>query len=218
MARNDYYCWSFVFPILLMFMQEWKKAAKRLGWYGYFPKSGGKYYGRRQRRPYNCEPDVRATQMAWRQAILDISAEYLADPQGSQYIERAEDAINELYGYDLVKSKVMFKPTLAVQDPFRATFIGALSYFVGYEATQDRGGIEEDKGFAIAGGDTWSEVEFEDNQTSCVGDVALSQGYYYFTNAADQSRTGVEYSFVYKKVQGKLKIIVHHSSLPAPTR
>ena len=133
-------------------MQEWEKAAKRLGWYGYFPKNAAKWYGRRQRRPYNCEPDVEATQSAWRQAILDISAEYLADPQGSQYIERAEDAINELYAYGI--AKVMFKPTLAVQDPFRPTFIGALSYFVGYEATQDRGGVEEDKGFAVAGGDT----------------------------------------------------------------
>ena len=185
-----------MFPIPI---QEWKTAAKRLGWYGVFPKLAGKWfrpYARHQRKAYNCEPDVEATQSAWRQAILDISAEYRADPQGSGYVDRAEDAINELDGYDI--AKVMFKPTLAVQDPFRPTF-------------------EEDKGFAIAGGDTWREVEFENNQTSCVRDVALSQGYYYFTNDADGSRTGVEYSFVYKKVLGKLKIIVHHSSPPAPT-
>ena len=189
-------------------VQAWKKVSKHLGWYGLFPK--------RRRAGYNCEAEVEATQSAWRQAILDISAAYRNDAQSSQYVELAEDAINELYGYDI--GKVMFKPTLAVQDPFRPTFIGALSYFVGYEATQDRGGIEEDKGFAIASGDTWSEVEFDNNQTSCVGDVALSQGYYYFTNYVSGNTTGVEYSFVYKRILGKMKILIHHSSLPAPTR
>ena len=185
-------------------MQAWKKAAKHPG-----------YYVKRRRASYDCEGEVAATQSAWRQAILDISAAFRDDPQSSQYVEVAEDAIHELYGYDI--GKVMFKPTLAVQDPFRPTFIGALSYFVGYEATQDRGGIEEDKGFAIASGDTWSEVVFENNQTSCVGDVALSQGYYYFTNFASNVTTGVEYSFIYKRILGKMKILIHHSSLPAPT-
>ena len=161
----------------------------------------------------SCEEDVEATQTAWKDAILSISASYRDDPNSPQYIHLAEQAIQKLYGYDI--ATVMFKPTLAVQEPFRPTYIGALSYFVGYIPTKARSGIEEDKGFAVASGDTWSEVEFENNQTSCVGDVAYSQGYYYFTNAVSNSRTGVEYSFVYKKTWWGLKIIVHHSSLPA---
>ncbi len=153
-----------------------------------------------------CEEDVQATQAAWKDAILSISAAYRQDKSSSLYIDLAKEAIEKLYGYNI--DIVMFKPTLAVQEPFRATFEGALSYFV-------RGSIEEDKGFAIAAGDTWSKVEFENNQTSCVGDVAYSQGYYYFTNAVSKIRTGVEYSFVYKRTWWGLKIIVHHSSLPA---
>ena len=181
-------------------IRQYKKAGYRIRQY---KKAGWR----------SCEEDVEATQTAWKDAILSISASYRDDPNSPQYIHLAEQAIQKLYGYDI--ATVMFKPTLAVQEPFRPTYIGALSYFVGYIPTKARGGIEEDKGFAIAAGDTWSEVEFENNQTSCVGDVAYSQGYYYFTNAVSESRTGVEYSFVYKKTWWGLKIIVHHSSLPA---
>ena len=193
---------------------------KKAGYSGYrihqYKKAGYSGYWIRQYKKAgwrSCEEDVEATQTAWKDAILSISASYRDDPNSPQYIHLAEQAIQKLYGYDI--ATVMFKPTLAVQEPFRPTYIGALSYFVGYIPTKARGGIEEDKGFAIAAGDTWSEVEFENNQTSCVGDVAYSQGYYYFTNAVSNSRTGVEYSFVYKKTWWGLKIIVHHSSLPA---
>ncbi|CAE7524443.1 Cdkl4 [Symbiodinium necroappetens] len=97
--------------------------------------------------------------------------------------------------------------------PFRPTAQGALSYFVGNNATNDYaggGGIPEDKGFAIASGDTWAKVLFFNDQISCVGDVALAQGYYYFTNAASKADIGVEYTFVYKKIgEDQLKIIVY---------
>ena len=162
----------------------------------------------------DCVENVEAIQKEWKEAILDISASYRDDPQSSDYVQLAEDAINHLYGYDV--DEVLFKPTLAVEEPFRPTFIGALSYFVGYNATQNRGGFPEDTGFAIAAGDTFSKVLFFNDLVSCEGDLALAQGYYYFKNFQSGIETGVEYSFVYKKFAGKWKILVHHSSLPAP--
>ena len=169
------------------------------------------YYRQKKSR---CVEDVEAIQKEWKEAILDISASYRDDPQSSDYVQLAEDAINHLYGYDV--DEVLFKPTLAVEEPFRPTFIGALSYFVGYNATQNRGGFPEDTGFAIAAGDTFSKVLFFNDLVSCEGDLALAQGYYYFKNFQSGIETGVEYSFVYKKFAGKWKILVHHSSLPAP--
>ena len=167
---------------------------------------------------WNCEADVHAAQQDWKDAILDISAAYRENTTSSDFVTIATEAIQALYGYDI--GPVTFKPTLAVDQPFRPTAQGALSYFVGNDATNDYaggGGIPEDSGFAIAGGDTWSKVLFFNDQISCVGDVALAQGYYYFTNATSKQDVGVEYTFVYKKIEeGQLKIIVHHSSLPAP--
>ena len=162
----------------------------------------------------SCEERVAAAQEAWKYAILNISEAFRQNALYPNYVQLAADTIDKLYNYD--NGKVLFKPTLAAQDPFRDDFIGALSYFVGYEATKEQGGFPEDSGFAIKGGETWSNVTFENNLTNCLGDVALSQGYYYFTAADSGNITGVEYSFVYKQMKtGELKIIAHHSSLPA---
>ena len=162
-------------------------------------------------KPYSCSKSISATQKAWQKTILDISNSYLEDGPDGDYIEIAEDRINELYGYDI--GPVMFKPTKAAVDPFRPTFIGALSYFVGYDALSPTG-YKEDGGFAINDGQGWKEVVIENNETSCVGDFAIAQGNYYFTNETSDT-VKVEYSWVYKIVdKDNLKIIVHHSSLP----
>ena len=162
---------------------------------------------------HSCYLAIKEAQTAWANAILKVTEEY---PNGP-FIEAAETAIHDLYGYDI--GTVMFKPTKAKEVPFRHTPSGALSYFVGYEALQNAGqeGIEEDGGFAINDGYGWSKVEINNSDISCVGDFALAHGYYYFTNKTDETKVaGVEYSWVYKKVDGKLKIIVHHSSIPYP--
>ena len=163
-----------------------------------------------------CEQEVDATQKAWKDAILSISESYLVDGPEGDYVQLAEHAIHDLYGYDVKNVNVMFKPTQAAQDPFRPTAVGALSYFVGYEATKDIGGFEEDKGFAIAAGEGWKKILFFNDQVRCVDNLAFAQGYYYFTNAKTGAIVGVEYSFTYKLLEGNWKIIVHHSSLPFP--
>ena len=71
------------------------------------------------------ESHIIEAQQAWGQGIVEIAA---AHASGLDYVQRAKDHINSLYAYDL--GEVLFKPTLAVEQQFRPTFEGALSYFV----------------------------------------------------------------------------------------
>merc|ERR1719210_1400428 len=157
-----------------------------------------------------CYHDITAAQTAWGEAILCISNAYL---EGEDYVGTAQTAIQKLYAYDVESIPVMFKPTLASVDPFRPTFEGALSYFVGYNAIKPKG-FPEDGGFAINKGQGWSKVEFDNDEISCVGDFLFVHGYYYFTNAQTDAVTSVEYSFGYTMWEGSLKIFIHTSTLP----
>merc|ERR1719454_2212514 len=88
-----------------------------------------------------------------------------------------------------------------------------MSYFVGHKAMGR--GHTEDAGFAINGGNGWSEVVFNNHQIALKNGVAIAMGNYYFTSAKDGSKTEVEYTFGYRKNDdGKLRIFLHHSSVP----
>ena len=127
------------------------------------------------------------------------------------YVAAATKAAGELYGYG--RSNVLFKPTKAVEAQFRPTAADAMSYFVGHKAVTD--GHKEDAGFAINGGKGWADVVFDNHQIDVNGDTAIAMGNYYFTSCADGSKTKVEYSFGYKKnADGKVRIFLHHSSVP----
>lgn len=150
-------------------------------------------------RPAISEADVLAAQQVWGEGIVAIASAHTA---GGDYPARAEGLINALYAYGL--TDVMFKPTLAAQDPFRETFDEALSYFIGTEGT-------EDKGFAISG---WTNVRWENNAVYTDSDSAMAMGHYFFARP-DGSETKVEYTFGYVlDGAGELKINLHHSSLP----
>ena len=154
------------------------------------------------------EQEVRTAQKAWADAIKAISKTYL---DGGDYVAAAGKAAGELYGYG--HTNVMFKPTKAKDVPFRPDASQAMSYFVGAKAV--KGGIAEDGGFAINGGKGWSDVVFDNHQIDLNGNVAIAMGTYYFTSAADGSKTKVEYTFGYKKnADGKVRIFLHHSSVP----
>ena len=154
------------------------------------------------------EAEVQAAQKAWADAIKGISKTYL---DGGDYVAAASKAAGELYGYG--HSNVLFKPTKAKDVQFRPTASQAMSYFVGSKAVGD--GISEDGGFAINGGKGWSDVVFDNHQIDLNGNVAIAMGNYYFTSAADGSKTKVEYTFGYKKNEdGKVRISLHHSSVP----
>merc|ERR550514_747316 len=155
--------------------------------------------------------EVRDAQAAWAQAIAHISKTY-AD--GGDYVAAAATAAGELYGYG--HTNVMFKPTKAAEQQFRPMAQDAMSYFVGADAVT--GGIPEDGGFAINGGKGWKSVQFDNHSVELLGNAAIAMGNYYFTCASTGNVSKVEYTFGYKKCfDGKLRIFLHHSSMPYAT-
>merc|ERR1719298_2487 len=156
--------------------------------------------------------EIVEAQKEWGNAIVKISKTYL---DGGDYVAEAAKAAEDLYGYGS-KMDVLFKPTKAAEDPFRPTAEGALSYFIGGDKVD--GGFAEDKGFALGpGGAGWKKVVFDNNKIDLNGNTAQAMGEYYFYSAADGSVSKVEYTFGYKRNEdGKLRIYLHHSSLPYP--
>jgi len=148
---------------------------------------------------------VLAAQKEWGDGIVKIAAAKVND---EDYEQVAHDHIMNLYAYG--SPPVLFKPTLAAEKQFRSTFEGALSYFV---ATNNA--AAEDKGFAIKG---WTAVRFVNEEIIISGSTAMAMGNYFFTNPEGEE-TKVEYSFGYVlDKDGKLRINLHHSSMPYEPR
>jgi len=144
--------------------------------------------------------EVLDAQKQWADGIVAISKVYI---DKGDFKARAEQHLKDLYAYD--QGKVLFKPTLASDDQFRETYDQALSYFVG-------GKIKEDHGFAIK---PWTKVRFGEQEILTDSDSAIAMGNYYFTPQGETKETKVEYTFGYTKDDaGKVRINVHHSSLP----
>ena len=146
--------------------------------------------------------DVVKAQDAWAKGIEHIGKLY---QDGGDYKAAASKMLDDMYAYG--KVKVLFKPTKAAHDQFRETKDQAMSYFVG-------GDNPEDHGFAIQ---PWSKVRFENNEVifNPGGKTAEAMGNYYFTDAKTGNEVKVEYTFGYEKFKdGKVKIFLHHSSLP----
>lgn len=116
--------------------------------------------------------------------------------------EKAKEVVESQYAFD--EGTVLFKPTKAAQRPFRSTKAEAISYFVGGE-------VSEDHGFALQ---PWKKVRFENHDTIIDDDSAVASGEYYFSDKTGEE-TKAEYTFGFiKNHEGKLKINLHHSSLP----
>lgn len=148
------------------------------------------------------EKEVVENQKAWGDGIVAIGKAFR---NKQDYRKIASEHINKFYGYDL--SLVLFKPTLASVEQFRASFDGALSYFVGGNPS-----YKEDKGFAI---NPWTKVRWENAgivNNTC--NMAVAMGNYYFTDLQNKE-TKVEYTIGYVKDSDEnLKMIVHKSSMP----
>merc|ERR1719478_1073069 len=110
------------------------------------------------------EEEVLEAQKLWADSIASISKVYA---EKGDYVEAAGEAAGKLYGYG--KSDVLFKPTKATKNPFRATAEDAMSYFVGAEAMKNNKFKGEDAGFAINGGKGWSNVVFRNHQIDLNG-------------------------------------------------
>jgi len=154
--------------------------------------------------------EIITAQRNWGDALVGISNTYLS---GGDFIVEASKAADQLYGYG--RTDVLFKPTKAADTPFRPTAQGALSYFIGGDKVLT-GGYAEDKGFALGpGGVGWKKVVFDNNKVDLNGNTAQAMGEYYFYPADGGSPAKVEYTFGYKRNDdGKIRIYLHHSSLP----
>lgn len=113
--------------------------------------------------------------------------------------------IDEAYGYQY--GHVLFKPTLTVApQTFRTTRAGALSYLVGGDPS-----FPQDPGFALG---SWRKVGIKNAGIFISGDTATTMGNVMITNK-DGKVTTVDKTWQFvKDDNGKLRIILHHSSLP----
>jgi hypothetical protein len=150
------------------------------------------------------QAEVLAAQQAWGDAIVNIGKTY--DNKGAaEARELAADIIDKTYAYNL--GPVLFKPTLApLPVNIRTTEKGALSYFVGGDAT-----FPSDSGFALKG---WQQVKSDNTAIQLHGATAMTMGNVMFTDKAGQVTT-VDKTWGYiKDDNGDIRIILHHSSLP----
>jgi hypothetical protein len=140
----------------------------------------------------------------WGDALVAISL--ANDQKGLQAATQiAKQVIDGAYSYNL--GPVLFKPTLTSGDhTFRTTRDGALSYFVGQNPK-----FPNDNGFALKG---WRKADIETAAEFIDGDVAMWMGIVTLTDK-NGNKVKVDKSWGYKKgSDGKLRIVLHHSSLP----
>lgn len=150
------------------------------------------------------ESEVLAAQKAWCEALVNISSTHAAQGQAAAK-GLAEKVIDSAYGYQM--GAVLFKPTLTVApQTFRTTRAGALAYFVGGDPA-----FPKDTGFALKG---WTKCDVANSAIFIAGDSATTMGNVHITGK-DGKVTTVDktWNFV-KDDSGKLRIVVHHSSLP----
>ena len=150
------------------------------------------------------EAEVLAAQSAWCQALVQISKTGAEQGQAAAKA-LAEQVIDAAYGYNL--GPVLFKPTLTVApQTFRTTREGALAYFVGGDSA-----FPNDSGFALKG---WTACRAENAAIHINGDVATTMGNVMITGKYGKVKT-VDKTWTFNKTDdGKLRIVLHHSSLP----
>jgi hypothetical protein len=151
--------------------------------------------------------EVLAAQQAWCDALVKIGQLYV---DSGDYRGFANQVLTDAYNYD--SGKVFFKPTLAFGDQtFRNDKKGALAYFVGGDPD-----YPDDKGFALT---PWVKARFENTGgqkqgIQIYGSIAITMGNVWCTDKNGKD-TMVDKTWVFKKGKdGKLRIIVHKSSLP----
>ena len=149
------------------------------------------------------EAEVLAAQQGWCDALLEISSVHESSGQPAAQ-KLAEQIIDAAYGYQM--GAVLFKPTLTVNpQTFRTDRAGAVSYFVGGNPEYPK-----DSGFALKG---WKKCEIDNAAIFIAGDSATTMGKVHFTNGAG-AVTSVDKTWKFVKDDaGRLRIVVHHSSL-----
>lgn len=151
--------------------------------------------------------EVNAAQQAWCDALVKIGK---IKEEGGDYKAFANQVLSDAYNYDF--GKVFFKPTLAYGDQtFRNDKKGALAYFVGGDPD-----YPNDKGFALT---PWVKARYDNagknnEGIQIYGSIAITMGNVWVTDK-NGKEVMVDKTWVFKKGKdGKLRIIVHKSSLP----
>ncbi len=148
--------------------------------------------------------EVEAAQKAWGEALIAISKTY--DERGLAAAKAlANNVLDSAYGYN--SGPVLFKPTLTHgAQTFRTTKAGALAYFVGGDSA-----FPNDSGFALKG---WRGYAFQNAAVRINGNQALTMGKVMLTGT-DGKVTTVDKTWAFEKDDaGKVRIVLHHSSLP----
>lgn len=161
-------------------------------------------FGQTVRNSNVTEMEVQAAQEAWGKALVQISRDF--DSGGIEKATQTANAVlDAAYGYNM--GPVLFKPTLTHgEQTFRTTREGALAYFVGGSKT-----FPDDSGFALKG---WEKYEYKNAGVIIDGDMAITMGNVYLYDRKGQL-TKVDKTWAFRKDdQGKLRIVLHHSSLP----
>jgi hypothetical protein len=148
--------------------------------------------------------EVEAAQRAWGDALVAISTEHERNGQAAAK-RLAERVLDTAYGYGM--GPVAFKPTLTTAPTtFRTTRAGALAYFVGGDRN-----YPGDTGFALKG---WRGYAVDNAAIVINGTTAISTGNVILTDSKG-AKTTVDKTWGYvRDPQGKLRIVLHHSSLP----
>jgi len=150
------------------------------------------------------ETELAEARAAWGDGLVAISRAY--DDGG---IERARavagDILESLYGFEF--GPVLFKPTLSGgAKTFRTDRTGTLSYFIGHNPD-----FPQDTGFGLK---SWREVSSQTSSVFVEGEVAMWMGWVTFTDRNGDT-VKVDKSFGYRRAaDGRLKLVLHHSSLP----
>tara|TARA_Y100001935_G_scaffold199374_1_gene167612 strand:+ start:1606 stop:2091 length:486 start_codon:yes stop_codon:yes gene_type:complete len=150
------------------------------------------------------EEELDSARINWGNGIVDISKSY--DEKGIESaISVANQILDILYGFEF--GSVLFKPTLSGgKQTFRSDKEGTLSYFVGNNPK-----YPTDTGFGIK---SWRKFESQTSILNIEDSIAMWMGWVTLTNKDGQS-VKVDKSWCYKKtINGSIKIILHHSSLP----
>ena len=150
------------------------------------------------------EAEVLAAQKAWGDALIKISDDF-ASGGLVKAKATASAVLDAAYGYNM--GPVLFKPTLSSSpQTFRTTKEGALAYFVGGDSK-----FPKDTGFALGG---WKKVEIDNAAMHINGDVANTMGNVTMTDKNGKV-TVVDKTWTFKKDDmGKVRIVLHNSSLP----
>lgn len=148
--------------------------------------------------------ELAAAQKGWCDALVQIAQTH-ATQGGPAARALAEKVIDAAYGYQL--GAVLFKPTLTLApQTFRTTRAGALAYFVGGDPA-----FPNDSGFALNG---WKSCEVKDAAVFIAGNTATTMGNVSMTDGNGRVTTvDKTWQFV-KDGEGRLRLVVHHSSLP----